>query len=271
MDRQKVFRKIYRTRHFELQVAAAYGRDLIPGPVYLSVGQEAPSAAVSTLTGGFAVFGQHRCHSVYLAHGGAPEALRDELLGLETGCCRGRGGSPCIQDLDIPMYGHHGLIGENIPLATGFSLASRKPTVVYFGDGAAEEDYALSSFGFAATHKLPILYVCEDNDLSILTPVKDRRTWSVCDVAASMHLACAAIDDAPEAIYETVKDLLTRLPAFVGIKTCRHLWHAGVGTDGPPRQDRLNEFRCRVPGAEEIEEQVKDAVERLWQGTLQRQ
>ena len=270
LDRQEVFRRMCLTRHFELQVAEAYKGDLLPGPVYLSVGQEAPSATVSMLTAGFTVFAQHRGHSVYLAYGGRPEALRDELLGLETGCCRGRGGSPSIRDPSVPMVGYHGLIGENVPLATGFCLARHRPTVVYFGDGAAEEDYALTSFGFAATHKLPILYVCEDNDLSILTPVKDRRTWNVADVAASMGLAAASIDDDPDVIFQTVQQVLDRLPAFINIKTCRHLWHTGVGTDGPPRRDRLGEWRDKVEDAGRIEEQVRQFVEELWQGRLQR-
>jgi acetoin:2,6-dichlorophenolindophenol oxidoreductase subunit alpha len=270
MDLQECFRRMCLTRYFDLQVAAAYDQQLIPGPIYLSVGQEASSAAISLLTAGSAVFGQHRGHSVYLAYGGSPEVLRDELLGLESGCCRGRGGSPCVQDTRLPMYGHHGLIGENIPLATGYCLAGRKPTVAYFGDAAAEEDYALSPFGLAATHGLPILYVCEDNDLSILTPIRDRRSWAVADVAAAMGLAAAAIEDDPRTIYDTVQALLARLPAFVNIKTCRHRWHTGTGVDGPPRQDRLSLFRSQVSGAESIEEQVRESMEGLWQGHLQK-
>jgi pyruvate dehydrogenase E1 component alpha subunit len=169
------------------------------------------------------------------------------------------------------MFSYHGLIGENIPLGTGYALATRRSSLVYFGDAAAEEDYALTSFGFAATHKLPVLYVCEDNNLSICTPVAERRRWEVCDVAESMGLATAQIDDEPEQICATVRDLLTRLPAYIRIRTCRHMWHAGVGLDGPPERDRLEEFRVRVPQAEQIEEQVTHYVEQLWQEPLQKQ
>lgn len=258
-------------RFFEQETAVAYKEGLIPGSVYLSVGQEVPSAVISDLTKGYSVFGQHRAHSVYLSHGGRLELLIDELLGLESGCCKGRGGSPCIQDLEIPMYGHHGLIGENIPLATGHAFATRKPTVAYFGDAAAEEDYALSSFGFAATHKLPILYVCEDNDLSILTPIKDRRNWNVYDVASAMGLKTASIVDDPQEVFETVSELVKELPAFVNIQTCRHLWHAGVGVDGPPKWDRLAELRSKIDGAEEIEKEIKTYVSELWRRHYQKQ
>lgn len=270
MDLQEVYRKMCLVRHFELQVVEALKQNLIPGYVYLSVGQEAPSAAISMLTQGYSVFAQHRCHSVYLSHGGNIERLIDELLGLETGCCGGRGGSPCIQDLDIPMYGHHGLIGENIPLATGYALATGRPTVVYFGDAASEEDYALTSFGFAATRRLPVLYVCEDNDLSILTPIKDRRSWNVYDVTRAMGLNSAAIVDDPQVILDTVGELARSLPAFVNIRTCRHLWHAGYGSDGPPKWDRVRETRGIVPNAAQIDEQVETYVTELWQRQLQR-
>lgn len=270
MDLQEIFRKMCFIRYFELKVAEAYKKKIIPWLVYLSVGQESPSAVISTLTRGYSVFTQHRGHSVYLAYGGNPERLIDELLGLKSGCCQGKGGSPCIQDLSIPMYGHHGLIGENIPIATGYALATGKPTVVYFGDAASEEDYALTSFGFAVTHKLPILYVCEDNDLSILTSIKVRRSWNVYDVTTAMGLASASIGDDPKIILKTVKNLIAHLPAFINIQTCRHLWHVGCGNDGPPKQDRLKEVREVVPKAAEIEEEVRAYVKDLWQRRLQK-
>ncbi|MHC4158310.1 MAG: thiamine pyrophosphate-dependent enzyme [Planctomycetota bacterium] len=274
MDEQRkleeIFRKMCLIRYFELQVAEAVKSELIPGPVYLSVGQEAISATISTLTKNYAVFTQHRGHSAYLAYGGDIETLRDELLGLSTGCCGGRGGSPCVQDLDIPMYGHHGLIGENIPIATGYALASGRPTVAYFGDAASEEDYSLPSFGFASTHKLPVLYVCEDNNLSILTPIDDRRSWNVYDVTSAMGLKSAAIPDDPKVILKTVKELLKELPAFVNIHTCRHLWHVGVGTDGPPERDRIAEMRDIVPNSGEIEDEIQTHVRELWQKQSQK-
>lgn len=262
---KEIFRKMCLIRYFELQVVEAVKNNLVPGPVYLSVGQEAISATISTLTTNYAVFTQHRGHSVYLAYGGNMERLIDELLGRRTGCCEGRGGSPCVQDLDIPMYGHHGLIGENIPLATGYALATGKPTIAYFGDAASEEDYALTSFGFAASHKLPILYVCEDNGLSILTPIKDRRSWNVYDVTSAMGLKSAAIVDDPKVILHTVKMLIKHLPAFVNVQTCRHLWHVGIGYDGPPERDRLNEMKSIVPNAVEIEDEIRAYVRDLWQ------
>lgn len=271
MDLTEIFKKMSLIRHFELQAAEAVKNGFIKIPVYLSVGQEAISAAISTLTKGFSVFAQHRAHSVYLAYGGDTRRLIDELLGRETGCNRGRGGSPCIQDLDIKMFGHHGLIGENIPLAVGYALATGEKTVVYFGDAAAEEDYALTSMGFAATHKLPVLFVCENNDLSILTPISARRSWKISDAAASFGLKTAAIDDDPEIIIETVKSLLDNLPAFVDIKTTRYFWHAGIGVDKEPERDRLNELKGKIVGFDKIEEEIKNNIKKTWQEQLRTQ
>ena len=84
-----------------------------------------------------------------------------------------------------------------------------------------------------------------------------------------MGLTAASISDEPEDIYDTIASLLGRLPALVNIKTCRHLWHAGVGTDGPPAWDRLKEFRPTVPGADAIETDVQETVIKLWQEQLQ--
>ncbi len=271
LDHREVFRRMCLIRQFEQGAAQASTAGLTSGPVYLSIGQESPSATISTLTKGYSVFAQHRCHSVYLAHGGDPRVLRDELLGRESGCCRGRGGSPCLQDLSIPLFGHHGLIGENIPLGTGYALATQKPTVIYFGDAAGEEDYALTSFGFAATHRLPVLYVCEDNDLSILTPIQDRRSWDLQEVVGAMGLPGATIDDDPQLIFDTTRELLAQLPAFITIKTCRHRWHAGAGTDGPPAWDRLALFRSTFPDADAIENQVTLEVDELWRKPLLKQ
>lgn len=271
MNLAGIFKKMCLIRHFELEAAEAFKKGFMPGPVYLSVGQEAVSATISELTKGYAVFSQHRGHSVYLAYGGDPVKLVDELLGRPEGCCRGRGGSPCVQDLNIPMYGHHGLIGENIPLATGYVLAAGRPTTVYFGDAAAEEDYALTSFGFAATHKLPILYVCEDNGLSILTPISARRNWNIYDVAKAMGLATASVEDEPGILLKATGELIKNLPAFINVKTCRHMWHSGIGNDGPPQMDRLGQMKNKISGAMDTEKEIKDYIRSLWQRQLQKQ
>jgi hypothetical protein len=115
-----------------------------------------------------------------------------------------------------------------------------------------------------------VLFVCEDNDLSILTPIRDRRSWDLQEVVTAMGLPGATLTDDPRDIHEAIGELLPQLPAFVTIKTCRHRWHAGAGTDGPPAWDRLEMFRAEVPDADAIETQVKLEVEELWREPLQK-
>ncbi|HAX62059.1 MAG TPA: hypothetical protein DCX95_05855, partial [Elusimicrobia bacterium] len=138
-----IFRRICLVRYFELEVIKAVKEKYITNFVYLSSGEETIPAAMSLVIPKFMIFAQHRCHAAYLSFGGNPEKLRDELLGLPSGTSGGRAGSNCIQchENNITMFGHHGLIGENVPQAVGAALGSGKPVVTFFGDGAAEEDY----------------------------------------------------------------------------------------------------------------------------------
>lgn len=236
-----MFRAGVRTRAFELCAAEAYDAKKIPVPIYLCLGQEFNSAALSCVADDMQIFAQHRAHGIYLAYGGEPEALRDELLGLPSGCAKGMAGSNAIHCPAINMYGHSGLMGEQVSIAVGAALASNKPTLTIFGDASAEEDYIYPALGLAASRKLPVLFICEDNGLSILTPVSTRRTWSVTTLAASLGIPSVDIADDPWLIASEVQTkVLCGLPALITIHTCRDVWHAGTGKDGAPEWDRFS-------------------------------
>lgn len=271
----EMLRRICLIRYFELRVAKAYKEGLIHSPVYLSIGQEAIAAAVSAVISDYYIFAQHRAHSVYLAFGGNPNKLVDELLGRPSGCTAGKGGSPMIHGPNIKMIGHHGLIGENIPLGVGFALGSGKNTVCFFGDAAAEEDYAFGAMGFASTHKLPVLFICEDNDLSILTHTDVRRNWEMADVASALKIPSVDITDDPWLIAEHTKNLSRDLPAFINVRTCRHFWHTGTGVDGPPEWDRLSLVKEELEKLgidyKDTEDKTRQYVEDLWERQLQKQ
>jgi pyruvate dehydrogenase E1 component alpha subunit len=86
------------------------------------------------------------------------------------------GGSASIQCKEKKIYGHDGLMGSQLPIGVGYCFATKKPTIVFIGDSAAEEDYVLSAIGWAVTKKLPILFVVEDNNMSTNTPTSE--TWN---------------------------------------------------------------------------------------------
>ena len=268
----EMFKRICASRYFDLEVVRAVEAKRLTYPVYLSLGQETVSAALSLEMSGAMLFTQHRCHAYYLAFGGTPEKLRDELLGRPGGTSGGRAGSNCLQchSEALTMFGHHGLIGENVPQAVGAAFGSGRQTLCVFGDGAAEEDYIYPSLGFAVTHKLPILFVCEDNDLSILTPTSARRSWKMKDVAASLGMLAFDVTDDPWTISGIAGEIRATLPAFINVRVCRKNWHVGVGTDGPTEWDRFELVKRQIASlggaarSVEIENEQRCVMEQIW-------
>ena len=265
-----VFEQTAFNRAFEFEVARAFDQKLMKAPIYLSVGQEHIPAAIAAVHKSWLIFAQHRAHSYYLSFGGDEQALVDELLHLPSGCAKGMGGSASIHSQAIGMFGHSGLMGDQVPIAVGAALIARRPTVTVIGDASVEEDYVFGAMGFAVTKRAPVLFLCEDNDLSILTPVATRRSWNMADVAKGLGMPGVDIADDPWLIAHHVGELLPKLPAYLNIRTCRVLWHAGTGTDGPPEWDRYALFKSALGqqiGAADVEGIEASAVRRaenLW-------
>lgn len=271
-----MFRKTCFNRYFELEAKRVYDQGLMKPPIYLSLGQEHIPAAISTVFSDCLIFAQHRGHSVYLSFGGDPAKLIDELLHRPTGCAKGMAGSASIHAPEVGMFGHSGLMGDQVPIAVGAALGSGRKVLTVMGDASAEEDYIYGAMGFAATKRLPVLFVCEDNDLSILTRTPVRRTWTICSVAQGLGIPAVDITDDPWLIAHHVKWLTARLPVCLNIRTCRTLWHAGTGCDGPPEWDRfalikatMKELGLEGP-AIEIEREAERTVKDLWEKRLQR-
>jgi TPP-dependent pyruvate/acetoin dehydrogenase alpha subunit len=278
--RKKIFKKMCLIRFFELELQKYRQNNIVKILIYLSLGQEAIAASLSIALKKPFVFMQHRGHAQYLAFGGNPKKLVDEMLGRKTGTNKGMGGSPPVFDLKKRIFGHVGLIGDQVPVAVGYSLIKKKDIVVcFFGDGAAEEDYVLASLGYAATKKLNILFICDDNNYSVLTPIKDRRSWKIEDVAKSFGIKSISIKDDPITIYKTVEKFKNSLPALINIKTCREYWHEGHGKD-EPASGSWNRFKIeekklyKIFGKEKILKDInhyRKWAKNLWEKQLQKQ
>ncbi|MBH0201258.1 MAG: hypothetical protein HP496_02890 [Nitrospira sp.] len=272
----KLFTQACFNRFFEFEVKKAYDRGLMKLPIYLSVGQEHISAAIASVFSDCLIFAQHRAHSVYLSFGGDPRQLIDELLGRPSGCAHGMGGSASIHAPQIGMFGHSGLMGDQVPIAVGAALGANKPVLTVMGDASAEEDYIYGALGFAVTKKLPVLFVCEDNDLSILTRTPVRRSWTLYGLAQGLGLPAVDITDDPWLIAHHVKELSRQLPALINIRTCRGLWHAGSGCDGPPEWDRFALIKDTMkalglePETLAIESDTEMTVQNLWAEQLRK-
>ena len=181
------------------------------------------------------------------------------------------GGSASIQSIDKNIYGHDGLMGSQVPIAVGSCYATRKPTIVFMGDSSAEEDYVFSSIGWAATKNLPILFVVEDNNLSILTEKSVRRNWTMDNVAEGFGVKGIDITDFPPDIYNCLGDVFKK-PLLLNINTIRKYWHAGAGIDDPNVFDRYEDEMNKLgDDAKEIHESNRKLVRELWQKQLEKQ
>jgi len=269
-----IFKKLCVNRYFELGVVKAHQAGHIDIPIYLSIGQDHIPAIVSEICPGWAIFPQHRCHSWCLSYGMSPEGIAKELLGRKDGCNGGMGGSASLASKEHKIFGHSGLLGDQIPISVGYAQATQEKTICVLGDAAAEEDYALASFGYAATHNVPILFICEDNNLSILTEKKVRRSWNLIDVAESFGLWTWDIKD--DYTLSMFDDSEPALPCLMNINTKRHMWHAGSGQDKKPEYYVLDELRKELCTASiyndsdirTIERSIKYDMVVLWKQLL---
>jgi TPP-dependent pyruvate/acetoin dehydrogenase alpha subunit len=272
--RYQVFEKASLARNFEEQVIANVKNKKIKIPVYVSAGQEFIASTIATICKlkkiKPLIFGQHRCHSTYLTFDGDKGKLIDELLQRKTGCTKGMGGSASIHSTKINMYGHDGLMGSNGPIGVGACYATKKPTIIFLGDAAAEEDYVLGALGWASTKNLPLLVVVEDNNYSILTEKKIRRNWEMSDVAKAFKMKGFNCDDNPMNIYKYSK-FFFKQPCLLNINTNRIYWHAGAGRDSEKTFDRYkSEKKILGTRANLIDYKTKKLIKNLWKKHLEK-
>ena len=272
--RYQVFSKASLARNFEEEVIANVKSKKIKIPVYVSAGQEFIASTIATICKlkkiKPLIFGQHRCHSTYLTFDGNKGKLIDELLQRKTGCTKGMGGSASIHSTKINMYGHDGLMGSNGPIGVGACYATKKPTIIFLGDAAAEEDYVLGALGWASTKNLPLLVVVEDNNYSILTEKKIRRNWEMSDVAKAFKMKGFNCDDNPMNIYKYSK-FFFKQPCLLNINTNRIYWHAGAGRDSEKTFDRYkSEKKILGTRANLIDYKTKKLIKNLWKKHLEK-
>ena len=263
----KIFQKASLSRAFEEEVFRRVSNKDIQIPVYLSAGQEFISATLAVFfehTANFEkqIFIQHRGHSTYLSFGGSLEELIFELLGDSRGCSGGMGGSASIQSKSQNIFGHDGLMGSQGPIAVGMCYGNKKFTLCFAGDAAAEEDYFLAAIGWASTKQLPIWFIVEDNNLSILTEKKIRRNWEMHDVAEAFKMDACSVSDEPSRLWPVLEKYSIEKPLLINVKTNRLFWHAGAGIDSDSTPDLYKQWLSDENYS--IYEQEKKRVSEVW-------
>jgi pyruvate dehydrogenase E1 component subunit alpha len=234
-----LYRQMFMIRRIEEESARAYAEGKIGGFLHLYIGQEAVGVgAIAALRGDDNVVTTYRDHGIAIAKGMSARALMAELFGKVTGCSKGLGGSMHMFDREHHMLGGYGIVGGHIPLAAGVAFASKyrndgKVTLCFFGEGAVSIGGFHEGVSLAALWKLPIVFICENNEYAMGTPL--ARSMSVEDV--SMKALAYGIDrdrffaddvlEVERRVGEAVKRAREEsVPALIEIRTYRFRGHS---------------------------------------------
>jgi TPP-dependent pyruvate/acetoin dehydrogenase alpha subunit len=243
-DISRVYHSLRRIRRVEEEIARIYPSDKIKSPVHLSIGQESVSVGIcDVLNPEDIVSGTYRGHASFLAKGGDLKGMMAELYGKATGCAGGKAGSMHLIDMSHNILGSSAVVGTTIPIAMGFALAMKREgkgrvVACFLGDGATEEGVFSESLNFAALHRLPILFICENNGYAIHSPSSNR--WAndrLCERVATYGIPAFQVPDGDVfAIRDKAAEYIDLLrkgegPAFLECLTYRWREHVGPGED----------------------------------------
>ncbi|MCC8025008.1 MAG: thiamine pyrophosphate-dependent dehydrogenase E1 component subunit alpha [Clostridium sp.] len=251
---------MYRTRRFEEEVFEFYKRGLMPGLAHLYLGEEAIAAgACAVLKDDDYIGSTHRGHGHLVARGADLNRMMAEILGKETGYSKGKGGSMHIMAMDKGILGANGIVGGEIPIATGAAYSSvlrgtSQVTLAFFGDSASNEGTFHESINMAAAWNLPIVYIIENNLFGISVDI--RRVTKEHDLykrAGGYGIPGECVDGNDVfAVYETLQKAVERArkgegPTLIECKTYRWQGHH-VGDPGEYRSaQELADWKAREP------------------------
>jgi 2-oxoisovalerate dehydrogenase E1 component len=175
---ESLFTTMVKIRRFDERTTELFNAGLVKGTAHSYVGEEAvATAACATLREGDYITGTHRGHGHCIAKGASVDRMMAELMGRETGYCRGLGGSMHIADVDADILGCNGIVAGGVPLGTGAALAAKirrsdRVVIAFFGDGGANQGVVHEAMNLSAVWKLPMIFLCENNQYALSTSSK---------------------------------------------------------------------------------------------------
>ncbi len=234
-----LFERMFLIREFEEQVKFLFLEGSMPGTIHQCQGQEASAVGVcSALRTEDFITSTHRPHGHALAKGLSPDEMLGELYGRTSGCCKGKGGSMHVGNMDKGMLPAIAIVGGNIPVAAGMALAFKlkktdQVVACFFGDGATGEGAFHEGINMAAIWDLPVIYLCENNLYGASTAAKDTmRLDRIADRALGCGLPGKQVDgnDVLE-VYENTVEAVKRCqagegPIFLELLTYRITGHS---------------------------------------------
>jgi pyruvate dehydrogenase E1 component alpha subunit len=196
----KLYRDMMLIRRFEERAGQLYGMGLIGGFCHLYIGQEAVvTGMMSVGTEGDSIIASYRCHGHMLACDMDPKGVMAELTGRAAGYSKGKGGSMHMFSKERNFFGGHGIVGAQVPIATGLGFAHKhkkdgRIAVCYLGDGAVNQGQVYESLNMAALWKLPVLYVIENNKYAMGTSQQRASAGELHDRGEGYGIPGLAVD-----------------------------------------------------------------------------
>lgn len=248
-------------RQFELKAEEMYKMaGKIRGFFHAYIGQEAIAAGCMTATSADDPFiTAYRDHGLGLAKGMSPNACMAELYGKATGCSKGKGGSMHFFSLEHRFFGGHGIVGAQIGTGAGLAFAEKykgtqNVVLCFFGDGAARQGILHETFNLAMLWKLPVIFICENNQYAMGTSVE--RTSNVIDIyklADAYDMPADNVDGmTPENVHEHVARAVKRAregdgPTLLELKTYRYKGHSISDPQKYRTKEEVEEYREQDP------------------------
>ena len=257
---KEFYEVMYKTRRFEEEVFELYKTGLMPGLAHLYLGEEAVAAgACKALNENDFIGSTHRGHGHLVARGADLNKMMAEILGKETGYSKGKGGSMHIMALDKGILGANGIVGGEIPIATGAAYGSKlrgsdEVTICFFGDSASNQGTFHESINMAAAWNLPIVYLVENNLYGISVDIRRvTKEHHIAKRAAGYGIDGITIDGNDVfTVYEEVKKAVDKArrgegPSIVECLTYRWQGHH-VGDPGLYRpEEEIKEWKAKEP------------------------
>lgn len=247
-------------RQFEERTNELYLQGRIPSTLHLYIGQEAVATGVcANLRQDDHLLSTHRPHGHAIAKGVAPREIMAELFAKVTGCCRAKGGSMHVGDVDVGMFPAIAIVGSNVPIASGVGLAAKlqgKDTVTacFFGDGAANTGAWHEGMNLAAVWDLPVVFVCENNLYAASTPFSvGFDIEDISQRAAAYGMPGVTVDGNDVlAVYEACREAVERArqgegPTLVECKTYRQCGHSRSDPRTYRSDEEEEEWKLRDP------------------------
>jgi TPP-dependent pyruvate/acetoin dehydrogenase alpha subunit len=240
---RRLFRSALLIRLVEERIIELYPSDRIQSPVHLSIGQEAVAVGIcDALRPDDLLFATYRSHAFYLAKGGKLGPMFAELYGRRDGVSGGKAGSMHLSAPAVGLMGSSAVVASAIPHAVGAAMALKRRgdgriAVAVYGDGATEEGVYHESLNFASLKKIPVLFVCENNQLAVHSHLAERQSYRVVEHAASFGVSGRRIEQGwdmmavRQATEEAAAHVRGGKPYLLEIMTARYKEHVGVGED----------------------------------------